>query len=91
MGSRAVGLDGGWIDFYRRRFTPYVVCLRGLGCGVTGGDPRQASRCTTDWQFVVGARRLSVEMLTTEPNCQFVGHGQRRYRYSVRSMSVSVG
>lgn len=46
--------DGGWIDFYLRRFTPYglvmapdateplftgTLCLHSYAAGVTGGDP----------------------------------------------------
>lgn len=50
-----LGFDGGWIDYYLRRFTRYAVgqgpteterlfhgpgvCLTSLACGVTGGDP----------------------------------------------------
>ena len=50
-----LGFDGGWIDYYLRRFTRYAMCqgpyeterlfhgpglcLASLACGVTGGDP----------------------------------------------------
>lgn len=49
-----VAFDGGWIDFYLRRFTSYglmmgpdaphplftgALCLRSLAAGVTGADP----------------------------------------------------
>lgn len=54
-----LGFDGGWIDFYLRRFTRYAVCqgpyetqrlfhgpgvcLLSLACGITGGDPASFS------------------------------------------------
>ena len=50
-----LGFDGGWIEYYLRRFTSYAVCqgpyeterlfhgsglcLKSLACGATGGDP----------------------------------------------------
>jgi hypothetical protein len=50
-----LAFDGGWIDYYLRRFTRYAVCqgpyetdrlfhgpgvcLMSLACGATGGDP----------------------------------------------------